>query len=392
MSRLLEQVEQYTVEIIYGRQKTRWDRLYRIFLFSLSHLYRFAVQTRIFFYDKAIFHRKNIGSFVVSVGNLTTGGTGKTPVVEILARTLAKRGRVVAILSRGYRSKSRSFWEKIKGLFHKEMRLPPKVVSDGKKMLLDSSLAGDEPFMLARNLLANEEHNGVAVIVDKDRVYGGKFAIQKFHADTLLLDDGFQYMPLRPRINIVLVDSTSPFHNHEVLPIGMLREPIEHISKADYIFLTKCQRGRNFQHLKDFLHRHNRTAPIIECNHEPCHLVRIDGTGLLPLEMLKGKKVASICGIAMPHSFEGFIEQLGATIVYRERFVDHHRYTKDEIKSFCKKGQDQGAELFLTTEKDAVRIPPMKNKGIPFLFLRVEIVILNGQEHFEDCITKICMR
>lgn len=391
---ILEKIEQYTVEIINGRQKNDYDRAFRIFLFGLSHCYRFAVDLRLSMYKHSILKRQNLGSFVVSVGNLTVGGTGKTPVVELLARTLAIRGRKVAILSRGYRSKSRTWKEKLSNFFKgTKYRLPPRVVSDGNQVLLDSQHAGDEPFMLARNLLKNDKHSGVAVVVDKDRVYGGRYAITRFGADTLLLDDGLQYMPLRPRINIILVDSTNPFHNHETLPGGLLREPIEHISTADYIFLTKSKGKESLRHLKKFLRKHNSHSPIIECNHEPRNLQGvIDNSIFMELSALNGKKVGAICGIAVPESFENYLESLGGEIVYRERYVDHHRYRTSEIQAFCDKAIANGANMLVTTEKDAVRIPAIDTHGIPFLFLRVEIRILKGEEYFQDCITNICMR
>ena len=388
-----EHVEQYAVEIINGRQRTWYDQLFRIFLFVLSHAYRFAVQFRIMLYTQSIMKRQNLGSFVVSVGNLTAGGTGKTPVVELLAKTLSGKGRKVAILSRGYRSKSRTLKEKIKHFFSgAEYRFPPKVVSNGNEVMLDSQQAGDEPFMLARNLLGKNGVPGTAVIVDKDRVNGGSYAIRHFSVDTLLLDDGFQYMPLRPKINIVLVDSTNPFHNHEMLPIGLLREPICNLVRADYIFLTKSDGRPSLQRLKDFLSEHNSRAPIIECNHVPCNLKGVFDDKTIGLETLQGRKVATICGIAVPESFENYIRQLGATIVYKERYVDHHRYRASEIEAFCQKGIEASAELLLTTEKDAVRIPKVNSQGKDFLFLRVEIRIISGQEHFNDCIKSICMK
>ncbi|MBQ7650488.1 MAG: tetraacyldisaccharide 4'-kinase [Victivallales bacterium] len=406
---ILERIEQYTVSIINGRRETACDRAYRIFLFTLSHIYRFAVDIRLSMYKHSILKRINLGSFVVSVGNLTVGGTGKTPVVELLARTLAERGRKVAILSRGYRSKPRTWKEKLadarakvarleaedieRGLGHYSWskraiktvmamreRMDPRVVSDGHNI------------MLARNLLDEPGRLGVAVVVDKDRVHGGRFAITHFGADTLLLDDGFQYMPLRPRINIVLVDSTNPFHNHQTLPGGLLREPIEHVKQADYIFLTKSKGSASLRHLKAFLRRHNTRSPIIECNHEPCHLQCLWSAEKMALSALAGKKVAAICGIAVPESFENYLRALGGTIVYHECYVDHHRYRESEIESFCKKAVDHGAEMFVTTEKDSVRIPKVNTDGLPFMFLRVEIRILKGASHFDDCIRNICMR
>ena len=419
---ILERIEQYTVSIINGRRETAYDSAYRIFLFALSHIYRFAVDIRLSMYKHLLLKRINLGSFVVSVGNLTVGGTGKTPVVELLAHTLAERGRKVAILSRGYRSKPRTWKEKLadarakvtrqeaedikRGLGHYSWskraiktvmamreRMDPRVVSDGHNILLASHEAGDEPFMLARNLLEAPGRIGVAVVVDKDRVHGGRFAITHFGADTLLLDDGFQYMPLRPRINIVLVDSTNPFHNHETLPGGLLREPIEHIKQADYVFLTKSKGSDSLRHLKAFLRRHNTRSPIIECNHEPCHLQNLwDTEDRLALSALSGKRVAAICGIAVPESFEDYLKALGGTIVYHECYVDHHRYRESEIESFCKKGLEHGADMFVTTEKDAVRIPKVETGGRPFMFLRVEIRILKGAAYFDDCIRNICMR
>lgn len=418
---ILEHIEQYTVSIINGRMENGYDQAYRVFLFTLSHIYRFAVELRLSMYKHAILKRRNLGSFVVSVGNLTTGGTGKTPVVELLARTLASRGRKVAILSRGYRSKPLTWKEKLadasakvsaqesediakgippyswsKRLFKTiaamRKRMDPRIVSDGHSMRLASHEAGDEPYMLARNLLETPDRIGVPVVVDKDRVHGGRYAITHYGADTLLLDDGFQYMPLRPRINIVLVDSTNPFHNHETLPGGLLREPIEHIKQADYIFLTKSKGHDSLRHLKRFLRRHNMRSPIIECNHEPCHLQNLYSNEQMPLESLQGKKVAAICGIAVPASFECYLEKLGGTIVYRESFVDHHRYRTAEIEAFCKKAVDAGAEMLVTTEKDAVRIPEVNTFGVPFMFLRVEIKILKGASHFQDCVKNICLR
>lgn len=393
---LLEKTEQYAVEIINGRQETRYDRAFRIFLAMLSHLYRIAVQFRVSLYMKSLLERQNLGSFVVSVGNLTVGGTGKTPVVELLARELAVHGRKIAILSRGYRSKSRTWREKLKSFFmQREYRLPPKVVSDGTHVLLDSQQSGDEPYMLARNLVASPTAKnipGVAVVVDKDRVHGGRYAIRKFGADTLLLDDGFQYMPLRPRINIVLVDTTNPFHNHELLPFGLLREPIENIMRADYIFMTKSNGAPSLRRLRMFLERHNPRALIIECNHVPTHLQEVYGSEILPLEALSGKRVAAVCGIAVPGSFENYLTDLGAEIVHRQRYVDHHRYRRQEIAEFAEAAKKAGAEMLLTTEKDAVRIPKANTYGIPFYFLRVEIQILSGREHFDACIQSICMK
>jgi tetraacyldisaccharide 4'-kinase len=323
---------------------------------------------------------------VVSIGNLTCGGTGKTPVVEVFAKTLKQKGRKVAILSRGYRSRDRSFWEKVKKKFSsKRHEVPPRVVSDGSNLLLNSATAGDEPYMLASNL------KDVVVLVDKDRVKAGLYAISEFEADTLILDDGFQYLDLKPRINIVLVDSTMPFHNHHVLPRGLLREPIKNIRRADYIFLTKSNGGKHLRHLKTFLRKHNRRAEIIECCHQPKYLENVyNKKEHRNLQALKGKKIAALSGIANPKSFEDFLEDFDAKIVYSEQFVDHHRYSQQELINFINKAKNANADMVVTTEKDAVRFPRLFRRDIPIYFMRVEIGIISGQENFDQCISRIC--
>ena len=382
-----EHIEQYFIEIIRERRKAPFDSFVKGLLFVASRFYLRAINTRIWLYDNRVIRYRAIGCLVVSIGNLTCGGTGKTPIVEIFARTLSQKGRRVAVLSRGYRSKDkRGFFEKLrKRLFSKKMEVPPRVVSDGKNLLHDSITAGDEPYMLASNL------KDVAVLVDKDRVKSGLYAIDEFGTDVLILDDGFQYLRLKAHINIILVDSTSPFDNHHVLPRGLMREPIEHILRADYVFLTKSDGSPRLRHLKEFIRKHNHRAEIIECCHKPKYLEEVFDRGRRhPLESLQGKKIASISAIANPASFEGFLEDLGGELVLKRHYADHHRYRKQEMIDFINDAKAAGAELIVTTEKDAVRMPRLDRRDIDIQFLRVEIDILSGQENFDQCISRIC--
>jgi len=385
-SKFNENFEQYFLELIIGKRKTPKDQLMLLLLFVISRFYRAVVQFRMWLYDKRIIRNRAIGCLVVSIGNLSCGGTGKTPVVEVFAKTLSHKGRKVAVLSRGYRSKQRSLWVKMTQKFSsKKMEVPPKVVSDGKNLLLDSAYAGDEPYMLANNL------TDVVVLVDKDRVKAGLYAIDEFGTDTLIMDDGFQYMSLKPHINIVLVDSTDPFGNHHVLPRGILREPVKNIRRADYVFLTKSTGGNHLRHLKAFIRRHNRRAEIIECCHKPMYLEKVYKKGERePLEMLKGKRVAALSAIAVPESFEAFVRQLGGNIVEAQHFADHHRFTQQEIIDFINQAKKSNAEMIITTEKDAVRMPRLERQDIPVYFMRVEIDIISGQESFDQCISRIC--
>ena len=380
-----ERAEAYVIDLLEGRCARRRDSIVLACLFMLSRAYRSVVQLRISLYVDRIFRQHIPGCLVVSIGNLTVGGTGKTPVVEVFARTLASKGRNVAILSRGYRSKNQPLWLKIRQMIlNPEHEPPPKIVSDGKRLLLDYAMAGDEPYMLASNL------PDVSVVVDKDRVKSSRYATRHLGCDTLVLDDGFQYLRLKPRLNIVLVDSTTPFHNHHLLPRGFLREPIKNVRRADYVFLTKSNGGAHIRHLKRFIRRHNPRAEIIECTHKPKYLENVYTQERKPLEFLLERRVAALSAIARPESFEAFLRQLGANLVFTERYVDHHRYRQQEVIDFINSAIAHGADMILTTEKDAVRFPKLLRLDLPVYFLRVEIDILSGKETFNDCITRIC--
>src|SRR3954470_22784034 len=230
-----ETLETFLLEVILEERRGTRASVVRVFLYGLSRVFEVAIKIRRFLYNVRILRDSTLGVQVIAIGNLTVGGTGKTPVVEKFARELRDQGRTVAILSRGYRSKPKPFHEWLTNkLLFREDTTPPRVVSDGKSLLLDSELAGDEPYMLASNL------KDVIVLVDKDRVKSGRYAIEKFGCDTLLLDDGFQYWKLKGRrLDIVLVDRHEPFGNERLIPRGSLREPPSHLARASTIFITK---------------------------------------------------------------------------------------------------------------------------------------------------------
>ena len=217
--------------------------------------------------------------------------------------------------------------------------------------MLDSLTAGDEPYMLAHNL------KNVIVLVDKDRVKSGLLAIDKMSADTLLLDDGLQYLHLKHRLDIVLIDRQAPFGNEFLLPRGTLREPPRNLRRASYIFITKST-GEPNDRLIERIRRYNRTAEIIECAHRPLHLQSVVTAEQLPLENLRDTYIGSICGIAAPESFEEGLRKLGARIELAKRYIDHHRYTEAELQTFINRCIRRDLEMIVTTEKDAVRFPP----------------------------------
>ena len=263
----LEGLEEYATEVIYDRKQGYSASLLRVLLRGLSGIWSLGVKTRLFLYRKRILREHNLGCLVISIGNITVGGTGKTPVVELFATALRDAGRSVAILSRGYKSERPSLWQRLKSrVTGKTLILPPRTVSDGRKVLLDSRTSGDEPYMLAANL------KGVVVLVDKDRVKAGAWAIRKHATDTLLLDDGLQYLRLKHRLDIVLVDRTAPFGTGHLLPRGTLREPATSLRRAHYIFVTKCARGEPNDDVIKAIRKYNQTAEIIECRHAPRYL------------------------------------------------------------------------------------------------------------------------
>lgn len=363
----------------------------RAILRGLSYVYTFIVQTRIFFYKHGVFRSRSLGCLVISVGNITVGGTGKTPVVEMIAKQLIAGGRKVAILSRGYKRREvKTEKLKVKSEDGVLSRVPtnkkklPKIVSEGKGVLMDVGASGDEPYMLAK------EVPQAVVLVDKDRVKAAKYAIKKFNADTVILDDGYQYLGLKRQVNIVLIDCTNPFGRHRLLPRGILREPVKNLDRADIFFLTKTK-GMDLYALKRRLSVLSPKAEIVETNHMPLYLNDVYTATKKNLEWLTGKNIVCVSGIANPEGFEKVLLELGAALVSSHRFPDHYLYSKDELEEIIKCAQLQKAQALITTEKDAVRFPKMNiPRDFPLYYLRVEIEILSGAKDFYDRIGRIC--
>ena len=384
----LDRFEQFATDVILERRFGKRAMLLRWFLYGLSWIFRAGVQTRLWLYRQRIRTSRQLGVMVVSVGNLTVGGTGKTPVVERLARELSDGGRRVAILSRGYKNKKLPLLRRFRRRFFGKYK--PRVVHDGKKLLLDSAWAGDEPFMLARSL------GDVPVLVHKDRARAGRVAVADFNADLLILDDGMQYLDVQHRVDICLIDRQAPFGNEFLLPRGTLREPPSNLRRASYILITKAVPGESGP-LIERIRRYNRTADIIECVHQPMYLQNLyDAADRRPLSDLQDKFVGVISGIAQPESFERSLKKLGANIEITSRFADHHRFRDQELLDFIARCARRDLDLVVTTEKDAVRfpgsIPGMEKPEVPICFLRVEIQITSGHEHWERLIARLTQR
>lgn len=385
MKERIDELEQWGADVIFGRAKGFRASMVRALMMGLSIVFRGLVQLRIALFRKGWKSQQYLGTQVVSIGNLTVGGTGKTPVVELLAKSLRDRGRKVAILSRGYKSKRlevRQKWKDKNGQDLPSDKMP-KVVSTGSALLLDSKYAGDEPFMLARNL------DGVAVIVDKDRVKGARFAVGQLGAETLILDDGMQNFGLAHSIDVVLVDSRSPFGTEALLPRGTLREPPKNLRRAGFILITKCDGSSNAE-LITRIRKYNPTADIIECAHAPKYLEDLHTREQKPLDFLEGKWTGAISAIAVPESFERSLEKLGAKVEISRRFSDHHRFNRRNVDDFMQRCVERDMEIIVTTEKDAVRFPKPTEINVPIYFLRIEVQILSGQDSWDKLVNLLC--
>lgn len=385
MKDTLEDIKVFVTDVILNDRRGWKASLCRWVFWLLSQLYGAVVSLRVWMFRSRLLHDHHLGVPVIAIGNLTVGGTGKTPVVELIARTLTEKGRRVAILSRGYKSKKAEklpLWKRAAiatGIMEKPPEPPPRVVSDGKEVLLDSLMAGDEPRMLATHL------PGVPVLVDKNRVKAGRYAIENFHVDALLLDDGMQYLKLKHRLDIVLIDRTAPFGTGHLLPRGTLREPARQLKRASYIFITKSDERDN-EDLIRRLRMYNRVAEIVECRHRPVYLEDMHTGEQMPISALKGKYVGAISGIAVPESFENGLRRLGAEVEVTLRFPDHYRFEEKDILPFLDRCERRDVEMIVTTEKDMVRFPEIPKQDMPICFMRVEIEILRGQDVFDKLI------
>lgn len=378
-----QEFEEWGIEVVFGRARGFRAFMMRSVLRVLSWGFRAIVKTRLYLFRSRVLEQQLLGTLVISVGNITVGGTGKTPVVELLAKTLRDRGRKVAILTRGYKSEdleTPQLWYSASG---KRLTNIPKIASDGKTRFLDPLHAGDEPFMLAKIL------DDVAVLVDKNRIKSGIFAIEQLGSNTLVLDDGMQYLKLGHEIDIVLVDCNAPFGTGSMLPRGTMREPKSSLHRASYIILTKSG-GKPQDELIARIRKHNRFADIIVSDHRPQYIENVFTGERLPLSKIKDKWVACLSGIARPESFENSVRELGGRVEICRRFPDHHWFDRQELDQFYERCADRAMEMIITTEKDAVRLFKPDHIEVPVYFLRIEVEILEGSELWNKCIDRIC--
>ncbi len=359
-------MEKYLLSIILDGRKGVFASSLRLIFLILSGIYYLGLQVIRFLYRVRILKRLKLKARVISIGNLTVGGTGKTPAVERIARLLQEKGRKTAILSRGYK-------RKIPNSQFPITNRKIAVVSDGRKILLSAKEGGDEPYLLAQNL------SGVPIVVGKNRIASGNYCLANFDTETFILDDGFQYQRLERDLDILLIDSLNPFGNGHLLPRGILRESLRSVKRADLYILTRTDQAGNLEGLKNRIRSINPFAPILESIHAPCYLEGLKSKRKVDLEFIEDKEVLALSSIAHPESFEKTLEDLRAIIMKRLRYSDHHPYTKEDLKEITTKARGC---LIITTQKDGVRLEPLlENESI--LALKIELKITKDQEILE---------
>ena len=324
----------------------------------LSYLYGGAVRLRVLFYSLGLLSPGHLPCPVISVGNLSAGGTGKTPLVMELAKRLMDKGVPVAVLSRGYKR------EKSSG----------SLVSDGRNVLLLPGESGDEPFLMGKTL------KGVPVLVGKDRFVTGQLALQRFNVRGLLLDDGYQYLRLYRDVNILLVDSSVGFGDHHLLPRGILREPLTHLRRANLFILTKVRRLDECGPLEAILRKIHPSSPIFHSHYEAVGLVCPNGKRE-EIRSLEGMKVLAFSGISNPEYFSSLLREKGAEIVREMLFPDHHHYTAEDLASIQE--ESQGMHRVVTTEKDMLKFECLKIGHLPLRALRIEMRIWEEEEFYK---------
>ncbi|MGD9364806.1 MAG: tetraacyldisaccharide 4'-kinase [Desulfobacteraceae bacterium] len=345
-------------------------------LFAGSLLYSIAARSRGNLYARGFLPKFKLSCPVISVGNLTVGGTGKTPMTIELAGWLQQQGLKAAIVSRGY-----------KGLSEKKIA----VVCDGASILCDVHQAGDEPFLMAKRL------KGVPIVVGKDRFAAGSTAIKRFQPDVILLDDAFQHQRLERDLNLLLLDAQAPFGNGFMLPRGALREPVSSVLRADAIVFTRCRETPS-PYYNDIARKIKPRAifdsfhkPVIRCVLPP--MQPIDADALIQasaggVNHLSDRRIFAFSGLARNETFWKTISDLGGHLIGKMGFADHHAYRPEDIKTILHLAQQVGSDCIATTEKDYVRLPKEMPLPMELIVLGISIDFGEDQGRWQQFVAK----
>lgn len=317
----------------------------------LGLLYGAAMRARTALYRRGVLPSFDLGVPVISVGNITTGGTGKTPIVAWIAEALSGAGLRVCILTRGY------------GRADESRRV---LVSDGKTVLSSAEAAGDEPFMLAEMLRGR-----AAVISDRDRVAAARWAREHLKSEVFVLDDGFQHLRVRRELDVVTVDGTNPFGGGRLLPQGRLREPLQSLKRADLIIITRSEQARDISALKREVEKLSGRKRVILSRTRTGAVRPLMQPTQGPLSAPNAYRVAAFCALGNPQAFFRHLERAGFDLTSTRAFTDHHAYTQSDVESIAREARKRGAEALLTTAKDAVKLRSLRFE-LPCFVVEIE--------------------
>lgn len=340
----------------------------RVVLSALAGGYRGLLGARDWLYGHGVLRSQTLPCPVISIGNLTVGGTGKTPAVELAVQTLTALGRRVAIVSRGYRRKTSGI----------------EIVADAASIRLDPADAGDEPFLLARRL------PGVPVIVGANRYDAARVAVERFGPTAIVLDDGFQHRTLTKNLEIVMTRARSPWGNGQLLPHGPLREPLSALSRADLIVAAGAERLEDAADVREAARRHAPGVPVAAARYVPVECW--DGRTLRPRppDDLGGRRLVAFAGLASPDGFARTLEALRVDVADFATFVDHHWYSAGDLAELDARAAALGAEGLVTTEKDWVRFRDVARPRRPIHVVSVRLELLNGAADWQRVFERVC--
>ena len=330
--------------------------------------YRGVLAVRDWLYGRGALKSRALPCPVVSIGNLTVGGTGKTPAVEVAVSTLTALGRRPAVVSRGYGRKG--------GGIH--------VVADAAAIRLDAEDAGDEPFLLARRL------PGVPVVVGANRYEAARLAIERFGVTAIVLDDGFQHRTLRKDLEIVMVRAQRPWGNGRLLPGGPLREPLSALTRAHLVVASGASRPEDAEAVIATVAAHAPGVPVLTATYVPAECWEAARMRPTSLGALRGRRLVAFAGIASPRTFSRTLEEAGLASAAFEAFGDHHWYSAADLAALGGRAAQLGADGLITTEKDWIRLRRLPLPDRPLYVLSVRLVLRSGEAAWRTAFERVC--
>lgn len=335
---------------------------------ALAAGYRLGLRAHRFLYDAGVVRTGRLPCPVLSIGNVTVGGSGKTPLVERAVTTLLELGAAPAVVSRGYGRRSRGV----------------QVVADRTAVRLDPATGGDEPVLLATRL------PGVPVVVGENRFEAGRVAVERLGADVVVVDDGFQNRTVAKDIEVVVVNGQAPWGNGQIFPRGPLREPLAALRRAHLVVVTNPRGPEAVAEVAATLERHRASAPVAVARYEPVEARRPADARAAPAATLRGRRLWAFAGLGSPAGFFATVEALGADVAGVTAYPDHYWYGSGALAPLTRRARAAGAEGLVTTEKDWMRLRHLPAPPLPLWVLIVRLAFSSNETAWADALRRVC--